>query len=228
MANSPSSSCARFAPRRALFSGVGACGDAAHLGENHPTSQHVNTCAKPLEERMLAFAMRRFSLRLKSPDSPVCWWCSPPAWWRCSPSFYRGGEAGPAERIASALVNRAPWASTCARTGRTSIPAACGTWWTSSRIEGVQIVYALLWTNKGHLDPDASSVNASCCSAFRTAGPALLAGRSQPHEGIGDPRAGQECSLGSGGCRSGSPPTSSTSASAGSTWAFPPRPSTPN
>src|SRR5258706_2931012 len=30
---------------------------------------------------------------------------------------------------------------------------------TSSRIEGVQIVYALLWDDKGHLDPDASSVN---------------------------------------------------------------------
>src|SRR2546430_1272310 len=30
----------------------------------------------------------------------------------------------------------------------------------SSRIEGVQIVYALLWDDKGHLDPDASSVNA--------------------------------------------------------------------
>src|SRR5258706_5268919 len=30
----------------------------------------------------------------------------------------------------------------------------------ASRIEGVQIVYALLWDDKGHLDPDASSVNA--------------------------------------------------------------------
>src|SRR5204862_1280846 len=128
-----------------------------------PAQVNSNTCLDPPLGTMLAAPMRRFPLRLKiagfaaglvllATGLVVLFTVIVP--WRA--------KLKAQERLASSLVKTAlPLGIDLRADGAHFDPARVHALVAnSSRVQGVEIVYALLWDDKGNLDSTASSVNA--------------------------------------------------------------------